>query len=299
MAEAVNWGLAEKVAVRVAGSEPLATSYHYTSLAPDFDELTAEAEELVFVETGMRSLRGPARAEVVDRADWVRANINSMRRLLRPLTERLESGLNGPLALPAQTVAGVEVGTMLGWMATRVLGQYDALLFDEENAGDVVYYVGPNVLAIEKRFGFPPREFRLVAGAARGHPPRAVHRHRLDAGLLPFADRRHPRRRRYRSSPVARSADAFGRSGASRPQPARRRRPRRAARRSRAVRHPAEDAGPHEPARGPRRRHDGSRRARPTAERGAFLRHAARAPQRAVSPWWRGSSSSSRVSTRR
>ena len=43
-----------------------------------------------------------------------------------------------------------------------MLGQYDALLFeDDDAAGDVVYYVGPNVLALEKRFGFPPREFRL------------------------------------------------------------------------------------------------------------------------------------------
>ncbi|HUR78528.1 MAG TPA: zinc-dependent metalloprotease [Acidimicrobiales bacterium] len=161
MAEAVAWGLAERVAVRVAGTEPLARSYHYASLAPDFAELTVEAEELVFQELGFRSLRGPARAEVVDRADWVRANLGSMRRLLRPLTERLGSSLRGPLALPAQALSGVEVGTMLGWMATRVLGQYDALLFDEEGAGDVVYYVGPNVLALEKRFGFPPREFRL------------------------------------------------------------------------------------------------------------------------------------------
>ncbi|MEY2426143.1 MAG: hypothetical protein QOI61_1715 [Actinomycetota bacterium] len=161
MPEAVAWGLAERIAVRVAGSEPLARSYHYASLAPDFAELTAEAEELVFEEFGFRSLRGPARAQVVDRADWVRANIGSMRRLLRPLTERLESGMRGPLAIPAQGVAALEVGAMLGWMATRVLGQYDALLFDEENAGDVVYYVGPNVLALEKRFGFPPREFRL------------------------------------------------------------------------------------------------------------------------------------------
>ncbi|MEY2397375.1 MAG: hypothetical protein QOJ00_549 [Actinomycetota bacterium] len=161
MASAVNWGLAEKVAVRVAGSEPLASSYHYASLKPDFAELTAEAEELVFAETGMRSLRGAARAEVVDRGDWVRANINSMRRLLQPLTAKLEGSLKGPLAIPAQTISGMEVGTMLGWMATRVLGQYDALLFDEDNAGDVVYYVGPNVLALEKRFGFPPREFRL------------------------------------------------------------------------------------------------------------------------------------------
>ena len=161
MAEAVAWGLAERVAVRVAGSEPLASSYHYSSLGPDFEELTAEAEELVFQEFGFRSLRGPARAEVVDRAHWVRANINSMRRMLRPLTDRVGSSLPGPLALPAQTASALEVGAMLGWMATRVLGQYDALLFDEENAGDVVYYVGPNILALEKRFGFPPREFRL------------------------------------------------------------------------------------------------------------------------------------------
>src|SRR5262249_51843429 len=26
---------------------------------------------------------------------------------------------------------------------------------------DIVYYVGPNLLSLEKRFGFPPREFRL------------------------------------------------------------------------------------------------------------------------------------------
>lgn len=170
MADAVAWGLAERVAVRVAGSEPLASSYHYASLRPDFAEFTAEAEELVAAETGLRSLRGPARAEVVDRADWVRANINSMRRLLRPLTDRIGTSLPGPLAVPAQTIAAIEVGGMLGWMATRVLGQYDALLFDDEpvdsvgdssRSGDLVYYVGPNVLAIEKRFGFPPREFRL------------------------------------------------------------------------------------------------------------------------------------------
>lgn len=48
-------------------------------------------------------------------------------------------------------------------MSTRVLGQYDLLLMEEERPEDqdIVYYVGPNVLALEKRFAFPPREFRL------------------------------------------------------------------------------------------------------------------------------------------
>ena len=48
-------------------------------------------------------------------------------------------------------------------MSTRVLGQYDLLVIEDEapEDQDIVYYVGPNVLALEKRFAFPPREFRL------------------------------------------------------------------------------------------------------------------------------------------
>ena len=163
MTEPVAWDLAEKVAVRVAGREPFAESYHYASLQPDFDELTAEAEDLVADATGLRSLAGPARARVVDRAGWVRANIASFRRLLRPVTDRLGPRMSGPIAPVGRAVAGAEVGTMLGWMSTRVLGQYDLLLVESEapEQQDIVYYVGPNVLSLEKRFAFPPREFRL------------------------------------------------------------------------------------------------------------------------------------------
>ena len=163
--EPVDWDLAQRVAVRVAGTEPLAASYHYDSLAPDFADLTATAEELVADETGLRSLSGPARARVVHRADWVRANVASFQRLLRPLTDRLAERLpaRGVVTPVASRLAGMEVGTLLGWMSTRVLGQYDLLVIEDEDPDDqdVVYYVGPNVLALEKRFAFPPREFRL------------------------------------------------------------------------------------------------------------------------------------------
>jgi coenzyme F420 biosynthesis associated uncharacterized protein len=62
-----------------------------------------------------------------------------------------------------RTVTGTQVGLILGWMSTRVLGQYDQLLIEDERPEDqdMVYYVGPNILALEKRFAFPPREFRL------------------------------------------------------------------------------------------------------------------------------------------
>ncbi len=164
MSNLVDWELAERIATRLARrNDPFADSYHYASLQPDFAELTAQAEELVADCTGLRSQAGPARARVADRAGWVHANIASFQRLLRPVTDRLEERLPERGAPPlASKVAGVEVGSLLGWMSTRVLGQYDLLVVEDNPAEqDIVYYVGPNVLALEKRFAFPPREFRL------------------------------------------------------------------------------------------------------------------------------------------
>ena len=164
MSAPVDWQLAARVAGRVGGRDPFADSYHWDSLEPDFAEFTAEAEELVAAATGLRSLSGPARARVTDRAGWVDANIASFQRLLRPITDKVAPKLEGGALAPiARRAAGAEVGALLGWMSTRVLGQYDLLVIEDEDPDDqdIVYYVGPNVLALEKRFAFPPREFRL------------------------------------------------------------------------------------------------------------------------------------------
>jgi coenzyme F420 biosynthesis associated uncharacterized protein len=164
MASPVDWRFAERVALRFSGSEPFAASYHAESLIPDFDELTREAEELVAQTTGLRSLAGPARAQVLDRGAWIRANLASFQRLLRPLLDKVDdrTGHSMPATF-ASKITAAQVGTLLGWMSGRVLGQYDLLVVDDETAEsqDLVYYVGPNLLNLEKRFGFPPREFRL------------------------------------------------------------------------------------------------------------------------------------------
>lgn len=164
MPGAVDWSVAERVAVRFSGSDPYSGSYLYDSLAPDFEELTKRAQQLVEAHLGWRSLHGDARARLATREDWIRANIASFQRMLRPLTTRLEERLSVGLLSPvAGRLAGAEMGAVLGWMSTRVLGQYDMLVLEDEDPDDqdLVYYVGPNILTIEKRFGFPPREFRL------------------------------------------------------------------------------------------------------------------------------------------
>lgn len=159
----IDWDLARTIASKVNRNEPEVLGEERTRMEADFQEFTALAEELVGVETGLISLDGDARGRVADRADWVDANIRSFQRLLRPMLEKMEDEKSGPFAAVGPKVAGAELGMLLGWMSTRVLGQYDLLVIEEENPEqqDIVYYVGSNVAALEKRFAFPERDFRL------------------------------------------------------------------------------------------------------------------------------------------
>jgi coenzyme F420 biosynthesis associated uncharacterized protein len=169
--EPVDWALAARVARRIAGRDPIADSYLAASLAEDFASVTTQAEALVSEHTGLHVV-GAARASVLDRSGWVDANVASMRRLLGPLTAKLGSRLvKSPFAPIGRTVSATEVGVLLGWFSQRVLGQYDLLVPDDgasstgdpgaDTDGDAVYYVGANILALEKRFAFRPHDFRL------------------------------------------------------------------------------------------------------------------------------------------
>src|SRR5207302_4915246 len=106
------------------------------------------------------------------------ANLTSMRTMLDPLMQRFGARLaHSPLAPMSRRVAAGELGALLGFLSQRVLGQYDLLVPDapepgmargeargqgtDAGVGDAVYYVGANVLGLEKRFAFRPRDFRL------------------------------------------------------------------------------------------------------------------------------------------
>jgi coenzyme F420 biosynthesis associated uncharacterized protein len=164
----VDWATARRVARLVAGRDPLADSYLAASLEADFGVLTVQAEDLVAGYTGLRA-PGQASARVLDRRDWVESNISSMQSLLDPLMQRFGARLaHNPFAPVSRRVAATEMGGLLGYLAKRVLGQYDLLVAGPEggagasdSAADAVYYVGANILGLEKRYAFRPRDFRL------------------------------------------------------------------------------------------------------------------------------------------
>lgn len=158
----IAWDTARAVATMIARKEPYSQSYLAASLGDDFARVTAHAEKLIEPESGLVA-NGTAESIVVSRPEWSAANLAMFRRMLSPMLERMNERSIGAHGAVASQVAGLQIGSILGWMSTRVLGQYD-MLYDPNRTDekqDVVYYVGPNILALEKRYAFPPEQFRL------------------------------------------------------------------------------------------------------------------------------------------
>ena len=158
------------------------------SLVTDFEEVTAQAEALVEESTGLHSLAGPARAQVATREEWIHANISSFRRLLGPVLARAGKGgqgLPGLLGPVGRMAAGAEMGVVLGWMSGRVLGQYDLLFADGDLPQDAVYYVGQNIVSLERQARVRAPGVPALDRPARTDPSRPIHGRAVAAGPLP------------------------------------------------------------------------------------------------------------------
>lgn len=149
---------------RFAGTYPLAETYHSARLAEEMTRITGEVAGVVSAATGL-SLHGSPTTVVIDRQDWIDRNVATFARLTEPARRKIEermaeSGTRSPTAAAiAERVMAVETRAVLSLLARRVLGQYELVLPTGEQ-GDVVAYVGPNILQMERTHQFKPAEFR-------------------------------------------------------------------------------------------------------------------------------------------
>ena len=157
----IDWSLAVRVASSVAGRGPETTSRLREEVRSDFQEFTRVSDDLVRDFTGLAPSQPAPDPIVLDRGGWVRANVESFQGLIRPLAERLTGsmGSRGPIRRITAGALGVQIGVLLGYLSQKVLGQYDLVLATE--SGGRVYFVGPNVVDVERRLNFTPRDFRF------------------------------------------------------------------------------------------------------------------------------------------
>ncbi len=155
--DVVDWDLALRVGRAVAGSGPKVTQATRDQVRADFEGFVRVADELVTDFTGLRPAEPAGKPIVLDRGGWIGVNIDGFRALLRPLGEKFQGiragGKLGRMAM------GLQLGLLLGYLSQKVLGQYDLLL--ASGGAGKVYFVGPNVVAAERRWTFDARDFRL------------------------------------------------------------------------------------------------------------------------------------------
>ncbi|HEU4867885.1 MAG TPA: zinc-dependent metalloprotease [Actinomycetota bacterium] len=161
MSGLVDESIASRFAAMFAQPGSLDQSYLLDGLQESFEELTREAEPLIAEESGFASPQ-PAVARVLNRQEWATANVTSMLELMSPLLNKMQAKFDDASAFPGAKYAykaalGAQLGTVLGFLSQRVLGQYDILVGHQNQ----VWFVGPNVVMMERRFGFLPRDFRL------------------------------------------------------------------------------------------------------------------------------------------
>ncbi len=164
----VNWKLARELTKNLAGErEPIEPG-----IAEEYREL-AHVAELRIQATVTLPSPSPGELNPTDRSTWALENEQTFRILIEPLGDKLTGGFAGLPGMESlgqmgamlqplgPALLGMQAGTMVGFMAHRVLGQFDTGIPAIEQ--DKPYLIVPNVEAFALEAEVDPRQVRLWA----------------------------------------------------------------------------------------------------------------------------------------
>jgi len=166
----VDWKLAAATGTRLVPPGPKVSLSEAVATVDDLKRVAAMADRYVADITGLDAASDSATTVVVDRPAWIRANVDSFALLTDPLIDKLiekrGSGLAGGVTVKVGSkVTGVEVGVLLSYLGTKVLGQFELLgparTSADERAPGRLTLVAPNMLAAERALSVDPADFRL------------------------------------------------------------------------------------------------------------------------------------------
>ncbi|MER5806841.1 zinc-dependent metalloprotease [Streptomyces sp. NPDC002033] len=174
-AEMVDWNLAVATATRLVRPGPDVSRDEARAVVAELRRHARTSEEHVRAFTRMMPEGSPlpdTPVLVVDRAGWVKANVAGFRELLGPLLGKMQdrrAGAPGAAVLGAVggKVTGVELGMLLSFLASRVLGQYETFapalpdLPGGSATGGRLLLVAPNIVHVERELEVNPHDFRL------------------------------------------------------------------------------------------------------------------------------------------
>ncbi|MEU4150965.1 zinc-dependent metalloprotease [Streptomyces sp. NPDC026659] len=170
----VDWNLAVATATRLVRPGPEVSRDEARAVVAELRRHAKASEAHVrgFTRMGTENVHDTP-VLVVDRPGWVRANVAGFREILRPLLEKMQERRGGNpgnavLGAVGGKVTGVELGMLLSFLSSRVLGQYETfapattdLPASGAPGGGRLLLVAPNIVHVERELDVEPHDFRL------------------------------------------------------------------------------------------------------------------------------------------
>jgi coenzyme F420 biosynthesis associated uncharacterized protein len=156
--EIVDWDFAVRVGTGLAGDGPTISRAEASAVVAELRVDATRATGLVKDFTGLDAPADTAPVLVVDRAGWVQANADAFAEVIAPVVEKLITHRPSGIARTVGAkVTGAEVGGLLGFLSSKVLGQFDPF---HDPYGRLLL-VAPNIVSVERELRVDPTDFRL------------------------------------------------------------------------------------------------------------------------------------------
>ncbi len=159
----IDWERVQKIAGRSCQDGGVAPG-----AGPFFSGLVGRGIYEVSGYTGQQLPSARLSLHIFTRQQWLEANIQTFRAVLQPLEDmyRKASSPRNPLTVvfgsPVEAFLSQQMGMLLGYLAQRVLGQYDIALLGREPLHDgQLYFVEPNIRATQAQLGLTGNDFPL------------------------------------------------------------------------------------------------------------------------------------------
>ncbi|HJR37267.1 MAG TPA: zinc-dependent metalloprotease [Nocardioidaceae bacterium] len=161
----IDWDLAVTAASKMAGPGPDISRPEAEAVVAELRAGAERSTPLVREFTGLVAEERTAPVLVVDRTGWIQANVDGFATVISPLVDKLQEkkGAPSPMAEAiGSRVTGVELGALLGFMSSKVLGQFDPFYAPAGSAdAGRLLLVAPNIVHVENELGVDPTDFRL------------------------------------------------------------------------------------------------------------------------------------------
>jgi coenzyme F420 biosynthesis associated uncharacterized protein len=159
----IDWDFAVSTAARLVRPGP-ELEREEIDLVVDQLRVGAQVSESYVREfTGMHARSATAPVLVVDRVGWVQANADGMATIMDPLIDKLiaRKPPTPTARMIGAKVTGAEAGALMGFLSTKVLGQFDPFWTGQPGGTGRLLLVAPNITAAHQQMDVDPHDFRL------------------------------------------------------------------------------------------------------------------------------------------